>query len=64
MKRHLQLSVGLTVLLAALPAWGQKTRPEPPSKKADIPKAAKVDPAEWAPADALFYLGITDVGQV
>ncbi len=64
MKRHLRSILGLAVLFAAIPAWGQKTRPEPPSKKADLPKAAKADPAEWAPADALFYLGITDVGQV
>ncbi len=63
MKRHLHPILVLTVLLAAAPALGQTARPEP-SKRGDLPKAAQIDPAEWAPADALFYLGITDVGQV
>jgi hypothetical protein len=43
----------LAVVLAATAplALGQETRP------------SKTDPAEWVPADALFYLGVTDVGQ-
>ncbi len=43
----------LAVVLAALAplALAQETRP------------SKIDPAELVPADALVYLGVTDVGQ-
>lgn len=48
------LRAGLLVLLCGLPAWAQT---EPPA-------SGEQDPAEWVPADAVFYLGITDVAQM
>jgi hypothetical protein len=63
------------MLIAASPAWAQKggrrptSAPSPKSQPAEETKAPPaetvrtllLEPAEWAPADALCYLGIDDV---
>ena len=42
----------------AQPQEGQPAQPAPPAAH-----PTKVEPAEWAPADSLVYVGITDVGE-
>jgi hypothetical protein len=66
MKRCSLYLVVLLTLAAASTAVAQKAQPDkagPAHKKADADKP-KSDPAEWAPPEALFFLGIADVGQL
>jgi|GEM_PF-976685 len=74
MKRILVLATTLAVLLMAPSAWAQAVAPgaqksaqQPeakPEAKSEMPRSnLPMEPAEWAPPEALFYLGITDVGE-
>lgn len=60
---------GLLVLWMSPVILAQARAPDRPAQtqtqepKAETPKRVLVDPAEWAPADALVYVGVTDVGE-
>lgn len=61
---------GVLMLWMSPPLRAQARAPETPTQplpteeqRAEAPHRALVDPAEWVPADALVYVGVTDVGE-